>query len=309
MAVSEDHGSWLSRGGRQADVTARRWLSLAVAVFVAAVLLLLSRLDHPAIQALRWQINGALRPVLSAIVWPVGPLRGWTDRLAALSSAEAEVRRLRAENDELKRNQSRTAELERRIADLSGLVNMVREPAVAHVTARVLAMSSGPQTETVMVAAGRRQGLRIGHPALSGDGVAGRVVETGGEVARILLLTDAVSRVPVRVGSGSSHAILTGESGRLPRLEHTTEHAGIGPGDEVTTSGVGGMFPRGLRIGTVERDGTTLRVRPYAHLDRLEYLSILAYDSPALGLVDEATPGRLAQRRAPASILPNGEGR
>ena len=306
MAVIEDQSIRLRRGGGGgADVSGRRWLALAVSLFAALVLLILSRLDHPLTHALRWQVNGALRPVMSALVWPIGPLRAWGDRIAAMSRAESEVGRLRAEIADLERTRSRAAELERRVAELTSLVHAVRESALPHVTARVLASSTGLQSESVVVGAGRQQGVRPGHPALSADGVAGRVVETGAQVARVLLLTDAASRIPVRVGGGSASAILAGEGGRLPRLEYLNEDAVPAPGDEVTTSGVGGMFPRGLRIGTVERDGATLRVKPHARLDRLEYLSILAYDNPALGLVDEAAmPGKLAQRRAPLAPQP-----
>lgn len=310
MAVIEDHGIRLRRGGGGADLSGRRWLALAVSAFVALVLLILSRLDHPLTQALRWQVSGVLRPAVSVLVWPIGPLRAWGDRIASMGRAEAEVVRLRAEIADLERARSRAAELERRVAELWGLVNAVRDLAVPHFTARVLSSSSGHQSESVMIGAGRLQGLRSGHPAVSGDGVAGRIVETGAQVARVLLLTDAASRIPVRIGGGSSRAILAGDAGRLPRLEYLSEDAGVAPGDEVTTSGVGGMFPRGLRVGTVERDGTTLRVKPHARLDRLEYLSILAYDNPALGLADEpATHGQLADRRPPPAPHPPEEGR
>jgi rod shape-determining protein MreC len=116
---------------------------------------------------------------------------------------------------------------------------------------------------------------------LAGDGLAARVAAVGSGVSRLLLITDTDSRIPVFVGAQAARAILAGDNGPVPRLLFLTPDANVTAGDEVVTSGIGGLFPRGLRIGTVAGSGDRPAVSVHADLDRLEYVSILFYEPEA----------------------------
>jgi rod shape-determining protein MreC len=149
------------------------------------------------------------------------------------------------------------------------------------VTARVMATSSGPFVRSAMINAGTAENLKGGYPVLAGNGLAARVVAVGSGVSRLLLITDADSRIPVFVGAQAARAILAGDNGPSPRLLFLATDVTIKAGDEVVTSGIGGLFPRGLRIGTVAGSGNQPIVALHADLDRLEYVSILFYEPGA----------------------------
>jgi len=109
--------------------------------------------------------------------------------------------------------------------------------------------------------------VNAGSVALDGGGVVGRVVSVGENAARLLLLTDLASRVPVVIeGAGKKktdedekdeivRAILVGDNSAMPVLKFPTKVEGIKPGQLILTSNDGGIFPKGLPIGEVERDG------------------------------------------------------
>ena len=115
----------------------------------------------------------------------------------------------------------------------------------------------------------------------------GRVVSVGENAARLLLLTDLASRVPVVVeGAGKKstdedekdeivRAILVGDNSADPVLSFPTKVEGIKPGQLILTSNDGGIYPKGLPIGEVERDGDIFRVRLAANFARLEFVRIL----------------------------------
>lgn len=245
-------------------------------------LMALSRIDHPAIREIRWRIAEIMTPVLSTILVPLEPLRWFGQHIPDFLSMSRELDALRDENQRLKGWEWRAHELERKIEELSSLQRVVRDPAIEFVTVRVVANSSGAFVRSAMINGGTDQRLRAGYPVMSGDGLVGRVVETGSTAARVLFLTDFNSRIPVIAGSNGARAILIGDNGPAPRLDYLAPDAGIKAGDEVATSGIGGLFPRGLRIGTVIETPRGLRVRPHANLDRVEYLSVLFYASPQL---------------------------
>jgi rod shape-determining protein MreC len=129
-----------------------------------------------------------------------------------------------------------------------------------------------------LIDAGEAQGLKAGYPVVSAKGLVGRLVAVGNRSARLLLLTDSTSRIPVVIGAEAARAVVEGDNGPLLKLAFLQPGHPVKPGDEVLTSGVGGQLPRGLRIGTIVDSGDGLRVELAAQLDRLQYVGVLFYD-------------------------------
>lgn len=297
------------RGNLSRNAGIRQGL-LSALVFMSIALLVLSRLQHGYVSDLRLQLAELMAPALKAALVPLEPVRRAGQRASAYFEMFNELERLRDENQKLRGWEWRARETERRMVQLGRLANVVDEPGLPFITARVVADSSGPFVRGAMLGAGARHGLKAGYPVVDANGLAGRILETGDEAARLLLLTDINSRVPVLVGRDAFRAVLTGDNGPAPRLLYLPADASVFVGDEVYTSGVGGLYPRGLRIGAVVDDGSKLRVSPHARLDNLEYVSVLLYDSPTLNLMEEGRPvrGRDPARRpepfAPPTVPP-----
>ena len=142
---------------------------------------------------------------------------------------------------------------------------------------------------SALVNLGRQDGLRIGYAVINGDGLIGRTVEAGDEVARVLLLNDLNSRIPVLVGPSGARALALGDNSAELQLGFVQDGAEIETGDEVYTSGSDGVLPRGLRVGVVAGEPGTYTVRPFAELDSLDVVSVLFFDAPALTRTDPAT--------------------
>ncbi len=250
-------------------------------------LMLLSRLNHTALAQSRWRIAEWLSPILQAAMVPLEPVRHVGRQIAAQVDITEELQRLKSENQTLSSWEWRAKELERKLADLEALTKVVDEPKINFVTSRVIADSSGAFVRSVMINAGSGQNIKTGFPVVSADGLVGRVVETGQSSARVLLSTDLNSRIPVVVGEKGVRGVLAGDNGSVPRLVFLPPDAKISIGDDVATSGTGGFFPRGLRIGKVTGDLAAPRVKLRARLDELEYLSVLFFDNPALDIMGE----------------------
>jgi rod shape-determining protein MreC len=231
-------------------------------------------------------------PLLQAALVPFEPVRQAGRAAGEVFTLNSELERLRNENQRLKGWEWRATELERKLADLSATAGAARDPQIPFITARVVASSSGAFVRSAMINTGRQEGLKAGHPVLGGDGVVGRIVDTGANAARVLLLTDAQSRIPVLVGADYARAVLVGDNGPQPKLVFAEPALKASIGDDVSTSGVGGLFPRGLRIGKVVAVEPELRVAPQADLDGVEYVSILLYETAALNLIETLPAAR-----------------
>lgn len=298
-----DEDSYLLTGRDLDGRRTRLRLPLVALMFASVALLVLSRLDHSYVRAGRALLIEALSPVLAAVQVPVEPVR-WLARRVTLSVEMADdFERLKREVQELESWKWRARELERRLADLAQLNRVALEPPMPFVTARVVATSTGAFAQSAVIATGRSHGLRVGYPVVSGDGLVGRVVEAGETAARVLLLTDPMSRVPVHIGTLGTRAMMVGDNGATPRLVHLSAAASVKPGEAVFTSGIGGVFPRGLRIGEVVETAHGPAVQPRAALDALEYLSVLFHETPMLELTDRAH-GDPRRRDVAGRLLP-----
>jgi rod shape-determining protein MreC len=247
-------------------------------LFASVSLLVLSRLDHGTISGVRVAIAEAAGPVLRTIMIPLEPVRAAGAAIGQMFNSARDLERLTNENQRLKGWEARAKDLERQLAELGAVANAARDTDMAFATARVMATSAGPFARSAMINAGSGEGLKADYPALAGDGLAGRLGSVGNGVSRLMLITDVDSRIPVFVGPKAVRAVLAGDNGPEPRLMFVAPDGVVAAGDEVSTSGLGGMFPRGLRVGTVREAGERPIVTPHADLDRIEYVSVLFYE-------------------------------
>jgi rod shape-determining protein MreC len=280
MARLKDDHLFLRRGSAVAPRRRVRPVLLLL-IFVSLGLMLLSRLHHSALAEMRWRVAAWLSPVLQAATVPVEPFREIGRTISTQLDLTSELQRLKTENQKLSNWEWRARQLETKLADLEALAKVVAEQRLEFVTSRVIADSSGVFVRSVMIGSGVNQNVKVGYPVINADGLVGRVVDIGPDTARVLLASDLNSRIPVTVGPNAVRAILAGDNGPNPRLIYIPDGAKIAAGDDIATSGTGGLFPSGLRIGTVTGDPAQPRVALRANLDKLEYLSVLFYEDPA----------------------------
>ena len=217
-------------------------------------------------------------PALDAVSRPAAALVAAANRVLGVMTIYRDNVRLTEENERLLGWQQVALRLSAENAELRELTRLAPEPAISFVTARVIAESGGAYARSVMVDAGSENGVTRGQAAITGEGLAGRVSEAGSRAARVLLITDLNSRVPVIVDGPRQRAILAGDNSARPSLRYRDADGVVRIGDRIITSGEGGVFPSGLPVGVVASvDGEAPRVEPYAALSRLDYLRLVDY--------------------------------
>jgi len=266
-------------------------------VLLAATMIILGKADQVMFESLRVTVADAAAPVLDILSQPLSALGDLATRARRLVSVYQDNGRLAEENERLMGWQQAAMRLAAENSQLRGLLKLTPEPTATYLTARVVANSGGAYVRSLMVNAGSENGVARGQAAITGDGLVGRVSEVGSRVARVLLVTDLNSRVPVIVEGSQQRAVLTGDNSERPSLRYLDTGAAIRIDDRIVTSGQGGVFPPGLPVGVVvSLDGEAPRVEPYVELSRVGYLRIVDY-----GLVD-ALP-------KPIPIVPRGSRR
>jgi rod shape-determining protein MreC len=271
------------------------FLFLVVGAFA---LMLLGKADTLLVERIRTAVGDAAAPILEFIARPIDSISGAVEGIGELADLRARNVFLERDNERLRHWQTVARRLEAENTALRSLTDMAPDPRLRFVTARVVGDQGGAFARSVLVNAGNRDGVAKGQAAITSEGLAGRVAEVGVRSARVLLVTDINSRIPVLVGDGRDRAILAGDNTNQPRLRYLAPGTEIRPGDHVVTSGHGAIFPPGLPIGVVtQASETTMRVQPFVDWAHMEFLRLADYELPGTLLPAQGAGPRRSGRQ------------
>jgi rod shape-determining protein MreC len=272
-------------------------LTLPVLIAVAFGVMLLGKADALFVDRARMALADALAPIFGVLAEPVSTARGVVESAEQMLTLYSDNERLREENEVLRRWQSVALALEAENASLKANLNWIPDPSVNYVTAHVVADAGGVYARAVLIATDPGHVVKKGQIAVDDRGLVGRVTEVGERSARVLLITDINSRIPVIMETSRGRAILTGSNGPRPRLLYWPE--GIQPteGERVVTSAEANAYPAGLPVGTIHYSANNVpEIEPAARLDRLEVVRL--FDYGLQGIVGpEAAMSRPSDRR------------
>lgn len=212
-----------------------------------------------------------------------------------------ENRRLREENADLRAWQQEALNLKRQLSYYEALYE-TRAPAPAtFLTATVIGETNGPYDRSLILSAGMKDGVLPGRAVVDAGGLLGHVVSAGGEAARVLMLTDFESRVPVVIEELQVDALLRGRADGKPVLDVVADGnaASFVPGQRVVTSGAGGMLPRGVPIGEIAAvNDQAVSVTLYANTRTPSVVRVVDYRFPQGVDSPEGQAAPLVPRRA-----------
>lgn len=191
-------------------------------------------------------------PPLTAISYPLQRTTLMLHDITDFAQVQADNLRLEQENIRLRQWYQTALLLDSENQALRELLNLRIDPSYMHIAARILADSGNTYVKSVLVSVGTRDGIKKNAAVVAGEGLIGRVVESGKKTSRVLLVNDINSRVPIVVEDTGQHAIMAGTNNVNPRLIHVPKDSEISEGVRIITSGYGGVFPQGLPVGRMK---------------------------------------------------------
>lgn len=273
----KDNSYSISRIAAPIRGVAQRFAFMAL-VLGAFALMLLGKVDIVLMEQVRASVTDAVTPILDVLSKPIESAGKLVDDAKGIYAVHEENERLKLEKARLLQWQAVARKLESENKNLRGLLNFVADPEASFVTARVVADTGGAFANSVVINAGEKAGVRKGQAAITGDGLVGRVTNVGARSARVLLISDLNSRIPVIVQSNQARAILAGDNTDRPRLIHLSPGVLVNQGDRIVTSGHGGAFPPGLPVGVVAAvSDQGISIEPFVDRARVNYLRVLDY--------------------------------
>lgn len=205
----------------------------------------------------------------------------WRDYVD-LRGLQEENKGLRRETATQKRRIDQLEEQALETQRLQALLAMRQASRAEFLTARVVGKDATNWFKTILLDRGSLEGVRRNQPVLAPDGLVGRVVEVTPTSAKVQLLTDPVNAVGGLIQRTRVTGIVSGNLGAGARVRYLPLMADVVVGDQVVTSGMGGVFPKGIPIGRItaveRRSGALFQeasLQPAVDLSRLEEVLIL----------------------------------
>ena len=207
--------------------------------------------DEGPLAAVRGAFQTVTLPVRYLGATVAAPFQGLGNIVTNLTADQATLSELRAENEELKARNVELEEAAQSAERLQGLLDLRDANNLQSTAARIISGSGDSWGTTVTIDKGTSSGLSVGMPVATSTGVIGQIVECGPATSTVRLVTDDNSSVSAMIQSSRAQGMLEGSSSGEVRLELVSTGQEVAVGDVIVTSGLGGVFPKGLPLGEV----------------------------------------------------------
>jgi rod shape-determining protein MreC len=247
-------------------------------------------------------------PVGRIVSAPIDAATGFYENYVDLLGIRVENRRLRRRIAEIESENLQFREALVASGHLARVASMRDEIEIPMLPAEVVGLDVAPWFRSVLIDRGERHGVEPGYPVITHEGVVGVVTATSGHAAKTMLLLDRQSAVDAVVQRSRARGVVRGIGRDRLEFEFVVRGADVVAGDEVVTSGLGGIYPKGLRLGRVtelrEAGGQLTRiavVEPAVDLGQLEQVFVMLRRGPTMDLLYR--PNRAEQDLdGPASV-------
>jgi rod shape-determining protein MreC len=221
------------------------------------------------------------RPLQQAATWTTRSVRGVWDNYLFLVNLQRDNQRLREEVKWLRQENHRYLEAYLQYQRLQRLLNFRGQTPLEAVAAEVIGRNSNSWTEIIYINRGTRDKVAKGLPVVTHEGLVGQVIQAAPALSQVMLLTDFRSGVDALVQRTRASGVVAGRGRNIAELKFLPVGADLQPGDRLISSGMGGVFPKGLIIGEVRgiprngRQTPQVEIQPSVDFSHLEEVLVL----------------------------------
>lgn len=235
-------------------------------------------------------VLGAMRSVYQTITMPISyvgsvavqPFQGLGNIFANLTADQQTLSELQEENKQLVAQNAELEEAQQTATRLQALLDLQDTYNLQSTAARIIDASYDLWSATVTIDKGSTSGLAVGMPVTDAYGVVGQISEVSATTSVVRLITDENSGVSAMVQSSRAQGMLNGSADGTLTLNMVRTDQTVNVGDIVVTSGLGGVYPKGLPLGTVtaveKYDGAlyyTIDVQPFTSTESYEEVLVI----------------------------------
>ena len=277
MATSRDdfviaiRSAFLKKGNQQR-------FSLIVLIFFSISLIVLSRLNVPAINYLKVSLNEIIYRASFVVSIPEQQLQNASIALKNHFKLYEDLKITKKKIKELEFEKYNSNYLS---AENTRLRKLIDEYIVQsdELVAKVLLDKNSPFLKSIIVNKGSKDGVKLGRAVLDNQYLIGKIVEVNYSTSRALLVSDLNSKIPISVEPGNFLSILSGTGKSYGKIQYTQQDFNFQESNVVYTSGSGGIFKSGIPIGKVKIESNeNIRVNFFSNLSQITFVKLISFE-------------------------------
>ena len=231
-------------------------------------------------------VRGAFQTVTSPVRYlgstVSAPFQGLGNIITNITADQQTLSDLQEENQRLQARNAELEEAEQTASRLQSLLDLQDSYSLQSTAARIISSSTDSWTSTVTIDKGSTSGLTVGMPIMASNGIIGQIIQCNPTTSVVRLVTDESSSISAMVQSSRAQGMINGSATGQVTLGLIRTGQTVEVGDVVVTSGLGGVFPKGLPLGrvtSVENNPGSLYldivVEPFAHTENNEEVLVI----------------------------------
>ena len=230
-------------------------IGIIITIIVLIVVVILSNIGTSQMQNVQTAISKLFMPFQNGYVFIKNKVTGNEQQISDIETLKNENSALREENSKLKEQVRELEILKSENNTLKEYVNLKNKYSdYATVPANVIERSYSNYDKIIIINVGAKDGIKENMPVISESGLVGKILSVTETTAKVQAIIDTASTVSATISTASESILLKGTLTEINTLKATSipVETSILQGDEVTTSGFGGIFPKGILIGTIK---------------------------------------------------------
>lgn len=260
----------------------------AAFLFASFILFLLSILGSPITSTIQGAFLDLATNTVSMTVRPFQTIGLFVKSGASYLQLNSKYLELKSKMEELEHWEAIARQFFNENAKLRSALHMAPKEAIQFITAQSFEQLKHKNSHTLFIDAGATHGVKQNQIVVSNLQIIGRIIDVGPRSARVLLITDGKSRVPAITEVSHNEGILLGTKSRKLVLSLSKGDRSPEPGEFIFTTGKGGVFPRGYKIGSIEAiEGEKITVHSDIDWDNIDYVQVIT--TPVESLEGEST--------------------
>jgi len=255
-----------------------RKIELVFFCFLCVIFLITSRLNKDFTDNVSMGFVSVSLPVVKFAAFPFNATINLLTNFSDLVDAKKENIALKEEIDKLRNFYIKSLNINRENKELKDTLRFVTTKSASFKVARIVGRSHQMFNQTLFIDAGKNRGIKEGSIVTGNHGVIGRIAQVGENQSRIILATDANSRIPVLASKARVRGILAGNNSAVMEILYLQKNHAIRAGDWIFTSGDGDTLPPGLLIGVVKKvDKSYAAVEMIENVNNADIVTIMDY--------------------------------
>ena len=254
---------------------AKQKFSLFVLILLSLFIFVLDISELKPIKILRSLLNDGVYRISAVSSSPIKFSGTVKDFFITHIFVYKENRKLKTELEKLKNKDFQTLYLQTANKRLQDIIQLEKQSVFTTIAAKVILDKNSPYLNSVIINRGSSSRIKLGMPVLSEGNLVGRVVEVNFLSARILLLNDLNSKIPVMISPKGSQAILSGRGEDKPKLEYLPEKFELNDKNLVFTSGKDGIFFEGIPVGNAISEDNKIKVKLFSDPNQMSFVNVI----------------------------------